>query len=454
MEVAIRAINWIVSINFFSEIFDTDQEFKDEISASLTQHAEYIFRFPEIYENGLTTNHTTASFAGLLFLGLTLKGNPNSSKWIESAINGLENCMKDQIYDDGSDFEASIPYHRLVLELFAYSTILSLSNNLYFSHSFMVSLFKMFEFVAAYIDKGGNVPQVGDNDSGRVIIFLNFKDQTSMIQEDRHSYLLNIGSNIFDYSFLNDNQKEILETSRFLPKINKIKLNDLNLIPRTVNRSISFENSGYYFLKNSSFSFLLSCSPIGQNGKGGHNHLDVGSYTLSLNGMPIIVDPGTAVYSPDENLRNRFRSYSYHNTLHTEKDDLMDWRENGLWSLKKYYSFKILEFNQNNISLEINYTKDKNNRTRHFDLSNTSLEIKEIYNGNFYSRINLHPSVMIIKLNNDSIILDKFLINLKNIISYDIHEYLYSPAYGVTLSSKCIIISSTTKADIKVAIKH
>ena len=29
----------------------------------------------------------------------------------------------------------------------------------------------MFEFTAAYMDENGNAPQVGDNDSGRLLIF-------------------------------------------------------------------------------------------------------------------------------------------------------------------------------------------------------------------------------------------------------------------------------------------
>ena len=77
MEVAIRSINWIVSINLFSNLVKNDEDFQKTLSQSLLQHAEYIYSFPEIYENGLTTNHTTAGYSGLLFLALSFKEHAN-----------------------------------------------------------------------------------------------------------------------------------------------------------------------------------------------------------------------------------------------------------------------------------------------------------------------------------------------------------------------------------------
>ena len=67
MEVAIRSINWIVSINLFSNLIKNDEDFQKTLSQSLLQHAEYIHSFPEIYENGLTTNHTTAGYCWTSF---------------------------------------------------------------------------------------------------------------------------------------------------------------------------------------------------------------------------------------------------------------------------------------------------------------------------------------------------------------------------------------------------
>src|SRR3990172_11676164 len=112
MDVAIRAVNWMTVINYFSGIFDKDKKFKDKVSISLIQHAEYVSSFPLIEKNGLTTNHTSSAYCGLLFLALTLKDHPKSKLWLIQAVKGLERCMNNQVYEDGVDFEGSIPYHQ------------------------------------------------------------------------------------------------------------------------------------------------------------------------------------------------------------------------------------------------------------------------------------------------------------------------------------------------------
>ncbi len=48
---------------------------------------------------------------------------------------------------------------------------------------------------------------------------------------------------------------------------------------------------------------------------GGHAHADALSLTLSVGGQPFLVDPGTATYTTDPAVRDRFRSSAAHNTL-------------------------------------------------------------------------------------------------------------------------------------------
>ena len=201
MDSAIRAVNWIIAVNLFASLYEKDNiVFKNKFTVSLTEHAEYIYSFPLIEKGGLTTNHTTSAYTGLLFLALSLIEHSKSDLWLKTAVQGLEKCIQDQVYDDGTDFEGSIPYHRLVLELFAFSAIIAHSNGVKFSNKYYEKLFKMFEFTAAYIDSKGNAPQTGDNDSGRLLIF-NALDNDPYEYEHDHSYLLNLGEHIFEYRF-------------------------------------------------------------------------------------------------------------------------------------------------------------------------------------------------------------------------------------------------------------
>ena len=215
MEVALRAVNWTVAVNFFGEILQKDEQFRLTITKSLLQHAYYIEAFPEIKYNGKGNNHLVADYFGLLILALTLKDHHKAAEWLQISTDGLVECMQYQVNDDGSSFEGSIPYHRLVLEMFGYTALVCRTNNIDLPPAYYEKLFKMFEFTAAYMDHNGNAPQIGDNDSGRTII-LHYSD------EHDHSYLLDLGEHLFDFRFLSQCSKRNNDYVCWLPMVEKI----------------------------------------------------------------------------------------------------------------------------------------------------------------------------------------------------------------------------------------
>jgi hypothetical protein len=60
---------------------------------------------------------------------------------------------------------------------------------------------------------------------------------------------------------------------------------------RETDKSIASEKDVEYFLKNDNFSLIVACSPVGQNGIGGHCHNDKLSFELKINEKDIIVGP-------------------------------------------------------------------------------------------------------------------------------------------------------------------
>lgn len=451
MDVSIRAVNWIITINLFWDLFIEDSEFKSEISVSLSQHAEYLYSFPLVEKNGLTTNHTVSAFAGLLIISLTLNENPKRDRWLTKAIDGLEKCMSEQVYDDGVDFEGSIPYHRLVLEIFAYSTIVGLANKIEFSKKFYQKLFKMFEYVAAYIDESGNAPQIGDNDSGRFLI-LNDLTNNPYENEHIHSYLLFLGERIFEYEFKSQFKLKNEDLVYFLPVFEKIKIDKIGVIPRETGSSISFTKGGLHILKNEYFSLAVSTIPIGQGGKGGHNHLDAGSFTLSVDGVQIIVDPGTFCYTRDKNQRDKFREYQYHNTIFTEIDLALDISTNYYWGLKKYYDCELINFDNNFIEIKVKLLGDEKIRYRRFEINNNKVLVVDKYEGEFHSRINFHPSLKEFVINKSQVLLsDKLHIKFSdNIQIVEMRDGEYSPYYGNKTPSKYLVIDSLNVLQLQI----
>ncbi|PID59193.1 MAG: hypothetical protein CR986_06870 [Ignavibacteriae bacterium] len=446
MDIAIRAINWIVAINIFAERTFQDTSFLSKVSEVLISHTEYINSFPLIEQGGLTTNHTTSAYTGLLFLGLSLQEHPKAKKWIAKSLNGLEKCMSDQVYSDGVDYEGSIPYHRLVLEMFAYSTVLAHANGIVFSKEFYEKLFKMFEFTATYMDKNGNAPQIGDNDSGRLLIF---NDNLYQDEHD-HSYLLNLGELIFNKKFKSACKKRDNRINLSLPIIDK---HDIPTKPLKIqNHSIlSFDKGGIYLFHNDYLNFCLALCPTGQRGKGGHNHLDTGSFTLSIDGKQIVVDPGSFCYSRDKNERDKFRSYKYHNVLFSKKD-YDNISQNDYWQLKNPFIYEILEIKDDYIKVEIENTLNNLKRIREFKITNNQLIIVDVLDGEFYSNFNLHPDVAVKQINDNKIILnDNYEIecNPKNILKTASYEY--SDYYGSKQKANRVIAKGDGKIRMKIS---
>jgi Heparinase II/III-like protein len=84
--------------------------------------------------------------------------------------------------------------------------------------------------------------------------------------------------------------------------------------PTSSPESQLFPDTGYVALHSAHGHAIVD---VGRHGflNGGHAHADALSITLSLNGRPLLIDPGTATYVMDPALRDRLRTTAMHNTL-------------------------------------------------------------------------------------------------------------------------------------------
>ncbi len=79
--------------------------------------------------------------------------------------------------------------------------------------------------------------------------------------------------------------------------------------------SAALRSSGYFVSRSPRGDHLIF--DAGRHGylNGGHAHADALSLTLQVAGLPLLIDPGTATYTMDPALRDRFRSSAMHNTV-------------------------------------------------------------------------------------------------------------------------------------------
>ncbi|MFQ5901083.1 MAG: alginate lyase family protein [Thermodesulfobacteriota bacterium] len=344
MDVAIRAANWLLLWSFFKGSPLITDDFTKEFFKSLLQHGRFIRNNLEWSET-TTSNHYLSNIVGLFYIGALIPEFKESSKWRDFALKELIVEMEKQIYEDGTDFEASTCYHRLVLEFFFYSALLCRLKGLDLSDRFIERLKRMFDFVLYTLKPNGRMPQVGDNDSGRLHIF-GSRDVLDM------AYLLTFGALFFD-----DPEYKIEEFG-FAPEALWIFGSDsydrwLKMPTRKVKdiKSRAFQNSGTYIIREGKDYLVISCGPNGQGDNGGHAHNDKLSFELSIDGRDVIVDPGAYLYTPYPDWRNLFRSTAYHNTVMINGEEQNRFYEDYLFGMYNDSRARALSWDEGDKSI-------------------------------------------------------------------------------------------------------
>jgi hypothetical protein len=325
MEVAMR----ILSLTWFFHVFNeseawSDDEFRFQFLRLLFLHGEYTERHLEISD--IAGNHYTADAAGLVFAGLFFGAGKDPERWAQQGWEILCTELPRQVCPDGVDFEASVPYHRLVQELFLFPALYRVSKGLNVNDAYRDRLRAMARFSVAYSQPQGSVPVWGDADDARALPlgcqevndhrYLAGLQAVAWSSED----LARISSGPLDEVFWLFGSKACEWLAGFAGT------QDLSSSP--------FRDGGFFIMRNARDHVLIDCGPVGLGGRGGHGHNDCLSFEAVLNGERLIADCGAYVYTASAKDRNLFRSTAYHNTPQVDGQEInrfIAW--NALWTL-------------------------------------------------------------------------------------------------------------------------
>ncbi|MCE9590353.1 MAG: heparinase II/III family protein [Planctomycetes bacterium] len=317
MEAAIRAANWIIALNYLMPHPALDDAFLAELEQSLFQHGTHTRTHLEGTAK-LRSNHYLADLQGLIYLGLLFRHTAEGQEWLAFSVRELEAEMQWEVYDDGTDFEASTGYHRLCLELIMSPAILCRGNGVTLSDAFWSRLHKMFTAIRDLLDTAGRIPLIGDNDSGRL-------HRMAVRDDDDLRYLLPLGAALFGDPSLKLPGVPFSEEA--LLHLGPRGLDIYNTMPASPPPAVStaMRDSGWYVLRHGRSSVHVACGPNGQRYRnpdpsepqshGGHAHNDKLSITLSVGDRRVLVDPGQYCYTSDHALRNHSRSTASHNVV-------------------------------------------------------------------------------------------------------------------------------------------
>ncbi|MBS1863414.1 MAG: alginate lyase family protein [Actinobacteria bacterium] len=281
MDVAIRAANWIAALVIAAPEAAAER-WAQPVAASLLLHGRFIRSHPEWAP--VRSNHYLSDVVGLLVVASLFAAGEEGAGWLAWAKDELLAEIEHEVRDDGCSHEASIPYHRLVTELFLCGAdVLRAAPGATLPTSFEQKLDRMLDFVAAYTRPDGLAPQLGDNDDGR---FLPLGDYG---KADPRSHL---------HLFAQADRD-----------------------PPPAPSSIGFPDGGYFVLRRGDIYLLIRCGDTGLGGEGGHAHNDQLSFELCYRGEPLIEDPGAYRYAPDARLRKLFRSTGFHATMQPDGEE-------------------------------------------------------------------------------------------------------------------------------------
>lgn len=193
MDVAIRAANLLVAHDIVAASGATrDDAFEAVFTASILAHARHVFANLE-WSPRYRGNHYLADIVGLLFMAAYLPCSKEVDGWLAFSAKELLVEVAYQFHEDGSNFEASVCYHRLSAEMvmWAFALLSQLPDDKLAAltqpqegsaGSLPVDdrgspvppwcwsmLVQMADFTQAMTRPDNLVVQFGDNDSGRFI---------------------------------------------------------------------------------------------------------------------------------------------------------------------------------------------------------------------------------------------------------------------------------------------
>lgn len=301
MEVALRAVN-LICIDGVLLAGGRALAQREALVASVYQHGWFLYRNLEVSDvNG---NHFLADAVGLVWLGAYFGDVGEASRWLARGREMTIAAAREQVLDDGLDHEGSLPYHVLVLELFLLALVAD-GDRL---ASIRGPVGRMLDAAVAFVDAAGSVPDLGDDDGGRVAAFVDTpsRDARRVLALGAallcHAGAAACSRDGHDQDALWLAGRARLETAR-------------RRGPHRRAGPVHLTAGGLVVLGGGADRVVVDVGPIGFRGRGGHGHVDGLSFVAWVGGELAVRDSGTGSYTGDAVLRNELRDAPAHNLV-------------------------------------------------------------------------------------------------------------------------------------------
>jgi len=249
-------------------------------------------------------NHLVAELSGIVVVASCLagvRGGDRKVNWqriLRAAWQDLGHAVTAQFHPDGTPAEQAFRYMPFVWELVLTGMAAGQKRGLAVPQMMVERLAASLEFARAVRLANGEVPSVGDEDDGRVLLPAEGNSRLDLVGNCLAAWLgaprLSGTSGCLAALLFGEGDSEVSVAS---------------------DGERVFPEGGYTIWRQGEVVLLWDHGPVGFGSIAAHGHADALSVVLYIGGEPLIADPGTYAYHEDRAARDRFRSTPWHSTV-------------------------------------------------------------------------------------------------------------------------------------------
>ncbi|MFA5306829.1 MAG: heparinase II/III family protein, partial [Candidatus Babeliales bacterium] len=286
MEIALRGINLVSALHLFKHEPCITETFWTSYGTLLVHHIDYLEHNWEVSDR--PNNHYLADLVGHFYLCTCLRFVARYNRAQCITAHKIFEQLKHQTLPDGTSYEGSTHYHKLVTELTELFIKLADHSDILLPTSLRTKFMLMQQFIRDCSDRTGRLVHIGDEDGGRVGNYWGSCFDTPAVHPEYAA------SACIEGHGRNSARTESKSTC-YSPLI-------------------TYPHFGLSIIKDSRIHLTFRHPTYTPHQPTGHFHNDQLSITLSINGIQLLVDPGTYCYTANATQRNYFRSFAAHNT--------------------------------------------------------------------------------------------------------------------------------------------
>ena len=319
LELALRSISWLWALCLFVEDPErTEREGHEadrapwvvDLLLGLDRQLTHIEHNLSYYFSPNT--HLSGEALALYVSGLTLPELSASARRADVGRRVLLAEIDRQIASDGGHRERSTHYHRYTLDFYLLALIVARIHRDPAAAEFERAVSRLGFAARLLADDRGRMPHIGDDDGGALLPMTgrapdDLRDSLAVAAALVHRPDLSAGRVPEEALWLLGHER-LAEPHAPSPASS-------DAAPPAGSSSGALVETGYYVSRSNTFDHLVIDGGLHGYQNGGHAHADALSLTFSVGGVPLLIDPGTACYTIDRVLRDRFRSTALHNTL-------------------------------------------------------------------------------------------------------------------------------------------